>query len=248
MEAPSRPRAGTAAGLQALAIAGCDRLRRLPDRPRRRRRDPPSSSTAGSTAPSILLGAVLCLARARSVERRSERAWALHRLNLCVWAPRRDLLGGDLADDPNAPIPLGRQDALILAPIRFLRRDRPPGARAGSGASAALTWLDGAVAALTVAAFGAALPPAAEVIDALEGPLLADAVTLAYPIGDTLLLGFLLGVLVLVGWRVDRELDPDRRLAGDPAGRRRRSTPTRRRPAPTSRAASSTSCSRSRRC
>jgi len=80
---------------------------------------------------------------------------------------------------------------LILSLPRELRR-----ARAG-------LWLDGLVSGLALLALAVAL-----LLDPLvagtEGSRLAIATTIAYPLGDFILLAFILGVLVLSGWRPGR--------------------------------------------
>jgi diguanylate cyclase (GGDEF)-like protein len=65
-------------------------------------------------------------------------------------------------------------------------------------------WLDGAIAGLAVAALAAAavLPP---VLASIEGAnAVATTVTLAYPLGDLLLLGVVAVAFGLTGWRPDR--------------------------------------------
>jgi diguanylate cyclase (GGDEF)-like protein len=65
-------------------------------------------------------------------------------------------------------------------------------------------WLDGAIAGLAVAALAAAavLPP---VLASVEGAnALATTVTLAYPLGDLLLLGVVAVAFALTGWRPNR--------------------------------------------
>ena len=64
-------------------------------------------------------------------------------------------------------------------------------------------WLDAALAALAVAAVGATLLFGA-VVDSTGGSLLLAAMNLAYPLADALLLGIVVAVLALTGWRLDR--------------------------------------------
>jgi diguanylate cyclase (GGDEF)-like protein len=143
---------------------------------------------------------LICLARACLV-RRERLAWTLLGLNLVIWGLGEIYWAVVMADDPNAPYP-GPDDVLALlsyplavAGIAVLVRDRVRRLRAG-------IWLDGLIAALAVGAFGAAfLLPG--VFDSLAGPALADAVTVAYPVADMVMLGFLLCVLVLVGWNLN---------------------------------------------
>ncbi len=61
-------------------------------------------------------------------------------------------------------------------------------------------WLDGLMAALAVAAVGAAVLVDV-IINQTHGGLVADATNLAYPLGDIVLLGLLAGVFALAGWR-----------------------------------------------
>jgi diguanylate cyclase (GGDEF)-like protein len=64
-------------------------------------------------------------------------------------------------------------------------------------------WLDGLIAGLAAATLAAAvvLPP---IMDSATGDLASVAVTLAYPIGDILLLVFTIGALGVTGWRPGR--------------------------------------------
>jgi two-component system, cell cycle response regulator len=150
----------------------------------------------------VTLGsAVACLLRAYAV--REERLpWLTMGIGLLAWT------GGDLywtfvlADDPSPPYPsLG--DALYLAfypasyaTLVLLARSRMTGFR-GS------LWLDGAIAALAMGAFAAALafPP---IIDAASGNVAEVATNLAYPVGDLVLLGLVLILWGATGWRPDR--------------------------------------------
>ncbi len=64
-------------------------------------------------------------------------------------------------------------------------------------------WLDGLIAGLAAASVAAAivLPP---IIDGARGEVASVAVSLAYPIGDILLLIFTIGALGVTGWRPGR--------------------------------------------
>jgi diguanylate cyclase len=67
----------------------------------------------------------------------------------------------------------------------------------------ASVWLDGAIGALAIAAVGAALV-LEPVIHATHGTLASVATNLAYPLGDLLLIGFVIVVFALTGWRPGR--------------------------------------------
>jgi diguanylate cyclase (GGDEF)-like protein len=64
-------------------------------------------------------------------------------------------------------------------------------------------WLDGAIGGLAVAAVGAALV-LEPVIHATQGTFAAVATNLAYPLGDLVLVAFVIGVFALTGWRPGR--------------------------------------------
>jgi len=66
-------------------------------------------------------------------------------------------------------------------------------------------WLDGAIATLSVAALASAfvIDP---ILEGVGGSLSAVATNVAYPLGDLLLVLFVLGAFALNGWRVDRQL------------------------------------------
>jgi diguanylate cyclase (GGDEF)-like protein len=64
-------------------------------------------------------------------------------------------------------------------------------------------WLDGVLAALAVAAFGAAVLFGA-VVDSTGGSPLLAAMNVAYPLADALLLGLVVAVLAITGWQLDR--------------------------------------------
>ncbi len=64
-------------------------------------------------------------------------------------------------------------------------------------------WMDGAIAALGTAALGAAFV-FEFVAERATGTPLQVAVTLAYPLGDTLLLAFVVGVVALTRWHPGR--------------------------------------------
>ena len=64
-------------------------------------------------------------------------------------------------------------------------------------------WLDAALAALAVAAVGAAVLFGA-VVESTGGSPLTAAMNVAYPLADALLLGMVVAVLAITGWRLDR--------------------------------------------
>src|SRR6185503_1697605 len=67
-------------------------------------------------------------------------------------------------------------------------------------------WLDGLVGALGMAACVAALVLPPILAMSVQGAPTAVAVNLAYPAGDVLLGGLLIGAVALTGWRPDRSI------------------------------------------
>lgn len=67
----------------------------------------------------------------------------------------------------------------------------------------ASVWLDGAIGGLAVAALGATLV-LEPVIRATHGSFATVATNIAYPLGDFLLLAFVIGIFALTGWRPGR--------------------------------------------
>jgi diguanylate cyclase (GGDEF)-like protein len=108
------------------------------------------------------------------------------------------------ADDPNAPYP-SLADGLWLAfypiscvALALLVRERMQNAR-GS------LWLDGVIGALGAAALAAAVTYGTVVHEAGAGDLSAQVITnLAYPIADLILVGVVVAIFGLSGWRPGR--------------------------------------------
>jgi two-component system cell cycle response regulator len=142
----------------------------------------------------------LCILRGVAI-RKERLAWLVMGAGLFAWA------GGDitwtvmLADDPNPPYP-SVSDLLYLvfypasyASLLLVARSRAEYFRSS-------LWLDGAIAGLTVAALIATLA-FQPIVDATSGGAAEIAVNLAYPAGDLLLMGLVVTVFGLNGWRLD---------------------------------------------
>jgi two-component system, cell cycle response regulator len=149
----------------------------------------------------VLAATVACLARAILV--REERvAWACFAFGLATWAVGdvyNSLVLAKLPNFANPPVPsLSDICWLALYPSSYVgllllvrhRLCRVPRS----------LWLDGLIGMLAVVALGGAL---------LLGPIMHQtgrswqgvATDVAYPLGDFLLIGFLVGILLLTGWR-----------------------------------------------
>ena len=149
---------------------------------------------------SVAAGA-MCLLRAFAVP--EERiAWLAMGFALLSWA------GGDitwalfLANDPDPPYP-SVSDLLYLAfyPASYVALLLLARSRVASFRSS--LWLDGAIAGLTVAALIAALAFQPILDASTAGTATEIAVNLAYPVGDLLLLGLVVAVFGVNGWRLD---------------------------------------------
>ncbi len=148
----------------------------------------------------VVAAGLICITRA--VAFREERAaWLLMGAGLLSWAGGEVTWTVLLADDPDPPYP-SVADVLYLAfypasytSLLLLARSRTDSWRSS-------LWLDGAIAALTVAALIATLA-FQPIVDATSGGAAEIAVNLAYPVGDLLLLGLVVTVFGLNGWRPD---------------------------------------------
>ena len=149
----------------------------------------------------LFAGAAFCLWRAAAV--REERvAWALMGVAIVSWT------GGDIvwtilyADDPNAPYP-SVADALWLAwyPASYVVLVLLVRSRFASVRSS--LWLDGVIGAVTVVAiaFAVAYEP---IVSTTSGHVAAVVTNLAYPLGDTILLGVIVAIFGVSGWRPGR--------------------------------------------
>jgi two-component system, cell cycle response regulator len=151
---------------------------------------------------SVLLGAAV-LVGIRAVARREERlAWGLIAVGLAIYSGGNWYWSLALADLEEAPFP-SLADGLWLgfyplayAAIVLLARSRMP--RLGFR-----LWLDGLIAALTVAAISAAVVFKA-VRASTGGDAAAIATNLAYPLADMLLFGLVVGVMAAGRKRLDR--------------------------------------------
>ena len=127
---------------------------------------------------------------------------AAHRRRRARVERRRALLHGRHLGHGGGPGPVARRRRLPAvhpaprSPASSLLRGR------ASGLPPTL-WADGFTAALGVMALCTAIVAPA-VLDALPTEPLAVATNLAYPIGDLLLLGVIVGVLASTGWQADR--------------------------------------------
>lgn len=151
----------------------------------------------------LVAGALACLLRAK-IEPRERSAWLAIGLGVCSWALGDIYWSLELAQLEEIPYP-SLADVfyvagypLLLAGIVLLTRARVDRFEKSS-------WLDGLIGALAVSAVGAAfLYPAFE--GTTEGDVATVVINLAYPLGDLLLLSFVVAAVALRGWYADRGL------------------------------------------
>jgi diguanylate cyclase (GGDEF)-like protein len=151
---------------------------------------------------ALLIASGLCLARAvRIAEERLP--WALIGLGILSWTAGEIYYTGVLWTLSDVPFP-SPADAgyLLMPPLVFAgltlllrsRNERVP----------ATAWADGFVAALAVSAVCAAIVYGSAASSAAGGDVIKTVTTLAYPISDLILGGFVIGALATSGWRLDR--------------------------------------------
>ncbi len=149
----------------------------------------------------LLAGGAFCVWRAVAV-RKERLAWAIMGAGIVVWTAGDVLWTAVWAEDPNAPYP-SISDALWLswyptciAVLFLLARSRTTNFRSS-------LWLDGSIGAFCVVALAFAFlydPIAA----AATGSTAAVLTNLAYPVGDMLVLGVVVAIFGLTGWRPGR--------------------------------------------
>ncbi len=150
---------------------------------------------------ALLAAGLLCLFRALS--RRGERlAWALISVGVLAWTFGEIYYTTVLWTVEIVPVPSPADAGYLLMPpfvlaglallLRARTADVPDTLRA-----------DGLTAALAVGAVSAAIVVDA-VVGAAPGDPLSIATTLAYPLLDLILGGFVVGALAGTGWRLDR--------------------------------------------
>jgi two-component system, cell cycle response regulator len=150
----------------------------------------------------VTVAALSCLARAALVKR--ERwAWFLFGVGMSVNAAGEIYYSLAFGLSANPPIP-SLADLLYLlyypfsyAGLLLLLRTRVTGVSKGA-------WLDGAIAAATSAAVIASVAFESILESASHGSAAALATTLAYPVGDMVLLGTVAAAFAFSGWRSSR--------------------------------------------
>ena len=151
----------------------------------------------------IVLVAAGCLVLARAVMVREERAaWACIGAGILAWTFGEIYYTGVLWTVEEVPVPSPADAGYLLMPPLMLT-----GVflllRARTKCVPVTLLTDGTVAALAIAALSAAIV-FQTALGAASGDPLGVATTLAYPISDLILGGFVIGALAGTGWRLDR--------------------------------------------
>ena len=146
----------------------------------------------------------LLVCATRVVHRREQRvAWTLMTIALALWSLGDLIWSVWLEQMANPPVPSVADLAyLLMYPVMYGALMMLIRSRSSSGFSA--QWLDGGVVALAVGAVAAALV-FGDILRTTTGRFVADAVNLAYPAGDFVLLMFVAMGYVLVGRRAGRD-------------------------------------------
>jgi diguanylate cyclase (GGDEF)-like protein len=149
----------------------------------------------------VVAAGVACLLRARA--KAAERwAWVLIGLAILSWAGGEIYWTTEISSNPTAPYPsLADVGYLAFYPLGYAGLALLVRARAHE-----LDWrllTDGLIAALGTAALGTAFV-FDFVAERTEGTTLEVATSLAYPLGDILMLSLVVGVVALTGWRPGR--------------------------------------------
>jgi diguanylate cyclase (GGDEF)-like protein len=151
----------------------------------------------------LLAGATLCLLRA-ALSTLERGAWSALGVGLLCWALGEVIFTLDPNELSAGSFPTPSDFLwLVFYPASFLTLGLLVRARVRQ--FYASLWLDGFVGALALAALSAqfVLPPIVAGTGSSLGSVVGD---LIYPLGDLLLLGFVIAVLAVTGWRPGRAL------------------------------------------
>ncbi len=149
----------------------------------------------------LLVGAAFVCLKSPHLRGKERAAWLCLATTLSLWAAGDFYFTIFLWDATVVPPTV--TDWLWLASYPFLYAAIALVVRARTAHFERSLWLDAVLAALAVAAVGAAVLFGA-VVERTGGSPRMVAMNLAYPLADALLLGLVVAVLALTGWRLDR--------------------------------------------
>ena len=149
----------------------------------------------------LQLAGLLCVARG-VLYKRERAAWIAIGLGCMAWGAGDIYYQAVLGNLKSIPIP-SPADGGYLSFYPFVFVGVILLFRARSGRTSTAQWLDGLTAALAAGALSAAVALDA-VLGTVGGQPLVDLTDLAYPVGDLLVLGVVIGALVVCGRRAGR--------------------------------------------
>jgi diguanylate cyclase (GGDEF)-like protein len=149
----------------------------------------------------FLVASVLCLLRVAWVNE-ERMTWLALGVGIGAWWPATMMFQFYLSHLSPVPYPT-ISDAFWLASYPCFYAAIVLGARRQMRHAHASLWLDGLVGGLAFGALAASVVLQA-VLGSIGGSPAAVATNLAYPLADVLLLGFLVGIFALSGWRPGR--------------------------------------------
>ncbi|MBE2315721.1 diguanylate cyclase [Solirubrobacter sp. CPCC 204708] len=159
---------------------------------------PPGPGDKAYNAVEFLV-VIVCGLRARASMGSERTAWAVLTVGLLGYAAG-DVYYTVALEDLDAPPYPSWSDAGYLSIFPAAYGALVLLLRARAGRVSSVLWLDGLVCGLTIAAVGAAL--VFGVVASTEGTFATVATNLAYPLGDLMLLAFVIAVMAITGWRV----------------------------------------------
>jgi diguanylate cyclase (GGDEF)-like protein len=149
----------------------------------------------------VVSAGLICLNRARDAGQETW-AWVFIGAAVLAWAAGEIYWTALIESNPSAPYP-SPADVGYLAFYPLAAAGLYRLLRARANELDWRLWMDGLIAALGTAAVGAALI-FEFVADRTTGTALQQATTLAYPLGDILLLSLVVGIAALTRWRPGR--------------------------------------------
>ena len=152
-------------------------------------------------ANTFLVASVLCLLRVAWVKE-ERMTWLALGVGIGAWWPATTIFQFYLSHLNPVPYPT-ISDVFWLASYPCFYAAIVLGARRQMRHAHASLWLDGLVGGLAFGALAASVVLQA-VLGSIGGSPAAVATNLAYPLADVLLLGFLVGIFALSGWRPGR--------------------------------------------
>jgi two-component system, cell cycle response regulator len=160
------------------------------------------SFTNGALYDAVILSAGACCVLKAMAGGHKRSAWLAIAAAIFAWGLAEIYWTAFIADDPSAPYP-SPADVGYLAYYPLAAVGLGLLVRARAHELDWRLWMDGLIAALGTAALGAAFV-FEFVADRTGGTALEKATTLAYPLGDIVMLSLVVGVVALTRWRPGR--------------------------------------------